>query len=146
MKYDNPIRVFLGLLCAAGFTALLWSQMDRALSGANDFMQLYVGAVEAGGPDLYDPEASYRFQQKQFGGIAEAVIYVRPAFYALLLKPLTWLGSYDAAHAAYTVLRLLAIVGFVLLWPKQGRWDAVMFTLMSLPLFIGLMNGQFDTL
>lgn len=142
MKYDNPIRVFLGLLCAAGFTALLWSQMDRALSGANDFIQLYVGAVEAGGPDLYDPEASYRFQEEQFGGRADAVIYVRPAYYALLLKPLTWLGSYDAAHAAYTVLRLLAIVLFVLLWPKRGRWDAVMFLLMSLPLFIGLMNGQ----
>lgn len=142
MKYDNPIRVFLGLLCAAGFTALLWSQMDRAFSGANDFMQLYVGAVEAGGPALYDPQASYRFQQKQFGAVAEAIIYVRPAYYALLLKPLTWLGSYANAHAAYTVLRLLAIVAFVLLWPKQGRWDAVMFTLMSLPLFIGLMNGQ----
>lgn len=142
MKYDNPIRVFLGLLCAVGFTALLWSQMDRAFSGANDFMQLYAGAMEAGGPDLYDPQTSYRFQEEQFGGIAEAVIYVRPAFYALLLKPLTWLGSYDAAHAGYTVLRLLAIVGFVLLWPKQGRWDAVMFTLMSFPLFIGMMNGQ----
>ena len=142
MRYDNPIRLFLGLLCAAGFTALLWSQMDRAFSGANDFMQLYVGAVEAGGLALYDPEASYRFQQEQFGGMAEAVIYVRPAYYALLLKPLTWLGSYTAAHAAYTVLRLLAIVGFLLLWPKQGRWDAVMFTLMSFPLFIGMMNGQ----
>ncbi|MDA0203951.1 MAG: glycosyltransferase family 87 protein [Acidobacteria bacterium] len=142
MKYDNPIRVFLGLLCAAGFTALMWSQMDRALSGANDFMQLYVGAVEAGGPALYDPEASYRFQQEEFDAVAEAIIYVRPAYYALLLKPLTWLGSYANAHAAYTVLRLLAIVGFVLLWPKQGRWDAVMFTLMSLPLFVGLMNGQ----
>ncbi len=142
MKYDNPIRVFLGLLCAAGFAALLWSQTDRAFSGANDFMQLYVGAVEAGGPALYDPQASYRFQQEQFGAVAEAIIYVRPAYYALLLKPLTWLGSYAKAHAAYTALRLLAIVGFVLLWPKHGRWDAVMFTLMSLPLFIGLMNGQ----
>lgn len=45
MKYDNPIRAFLGLLCAAGLTALPWSQMERAVSGANDFMQLYVGAV-----------------------------------------------------------------------------------------------------
>lgn len=142
MKYDNPIRLFLGLLCSAGFTVLLWSQMDRALSGANDFMQLYVGAVEAGGSALYDPEASYRFQQEQFGSVAEAIIYVRPAYYALLLKPLTWLGSYAAAHAVYTLLRLLAVVGFVWLWPKRGRWDAVMFVLMSLPLSVGLMNGQ----
>jgi hypothetical protein len=142
MKYDNLIRVFLGLLCAASFAALMWSQKDRALNGANDFMQLYAGAMEAGGPALYDPETSYRFQERQFGGRAEAVIYVRPAFYALLLKPLVWLGSYTAAHAAYTLLRLLAVVGFLLLWPKQGRWDAVMFTLMSFPLFVGMMNGQ----
>lgn len=142
MKYDNPIRIFLGLLCAAGFAALLWGQLDRALSGENDFMQLYVGAVEVGGDGLYDPESSYRFQEEEFGAVAESTIYVRPPYYALLLKPLTRLGSYQMAYAAYTLLRLLAIIAFVLLWPRAGRWDAMMFTLMSLPLFVGMMTGQ----
>jgi len=98
--------------------------------------------MEAGGPALYDPQKSYGFQEEQFGAIAEAVVYVRPAYYGLLLKPLTWLGSYGKAYAAYTGLRILAIVGFILLWPKQGRWDATMFTMMSLPLFVGMANGQ----
>jgi hypothetical protein len=140
MKYDNAIRAILSLICVAGFAALLWDQ--RALKGQNDFMQLYVGAMEAGGAGLYDPENSYRFQRETFSAVADSIIFVRPPFYALLLKPLTWLGSYDRAHAAFTVLRLASLVWFILLWPKKGRGDALMFLFMSLPVFIGMMNGQ----
>lgn len=142
MKYDNPIRVFLGLLCLAGFAALLWGQRDRALSGENDFIPFYVGAVEAGGEALYDAQTSYRFQEEHFGAVGESLRYIRLPYYALLLKPLTWLGSYENAYAAYTLLRLLAIVLFIWLWPREGRWDALMFALMSLPLFISMMTGQ----
>ena len=84
--------------------AVLSQQMPAPRSGGNNndfrgggrgggFNNNRGGGGGRGG--MYDRQ----LQQEQFGAVAEAIIYVRPAYYALLLKPLTWLGSYAAAPA-----------------------------------------------
>ncbi len=139
---DWLARGFVCLMCLAGFTALLWGERDRITAGANDFIPLYVAATEVGGPALYDRQAYYDFQQERFGEYSDSLIYSRPPYYALLLKPLTWLGSFEAAYGVYWLLRATAIFAFLMLWPRADAADAVLYVCLSFPLISSLANGQ----
>ncbi len=142
MRGDTLIRAALGLFFLAAATALYWGYNGRAFSRANDFVPLYVAAQQVGGDHLYHPAAYYEFQQRHFGEYSKALIYSRPPFYALLLAPLAWLGSFEASYAAFTVLRAAAIGTFLFVWPRSQRADAALFLCLSFPVFVSMVNGQ----
>jgi hypothetical protein len=123
---------FLGMLIAA--------QPDRILRGHNDFIQLYAGAQLAGTPDLYSREANLKLIQQTHGFTMETVVYTRPPFYAVVLKPLAWL-PYQAAYAIYSLASLCAILWFV--WRFQKECPALpVLAAMSFPVFVTLCTGQ----
>lgn len=138
---DSTIKIVVGLVFLV-FTALLYSGVSGlALSGRNDFVPLYVAAQLSGGPDLYDAQRYQDFQIAQFGEFNESLRFTRLPFYALLLKPLALL-SYDQAHLIWFLLRLAAVLAFVLLWPHESRGDVALVACLSLPIVAALANGQ----
>jgi Glycosyltransferase family 87 len=132
------------IVIVAGLFFVIMMSLDTAdqwLKGANDFAPLYVGAQLVGTGDLYTPEPYYGFLRQRFGGINESLRYTRPPHHALMFWPLGRL-PYDTAHLVWTLLRAAAVAGFLLLWRRPSRRDAMMFTALSLPLGISFCNGQ----
>jgi hypothetical protein len=70
-----------------------------------------------------------------------AVIYTRLPWLALLLWPLAQL-PYVTAHAIWLVSRFAAIAGFILLWPHSRPPLTAVVCCWSMPLALGLTNGQ----
>lgn len=139
--HDSRNRTLI-ILVGLFFVAMM--SLDSAhlwLQGANDFAPFYVGTQLVGTGDLYNPEPYYGFLRQQFGGINESLRYTRPPHHAVMFWPLGRL-PYDTAHLLWTLLRAAAVAGFLLLWRRPSRRDAVMFTALSLPLGISFFNGQ----
>ena len=61
------------------------------------FVAFYVAGREAGGGSVYDSDRYYSFAAEELAARNEALVYIRPPFYALLFKPLTAL-DYQQAH------------------------------------------------
>ena len=132
------------LLILVGLFFVVIMSLDSAhlwLKGANDFAPIYVGTQLVGTGDLYNSEPYYGFLRQQFGGINESLRYTRPPHHAVMFWPLGRF-PYDTAHLLWTLLRATAVAGFLLLWSRPSRRDAVMFTALSLPLGISFLNGQ----
>ena len=132
------------MVIVAGLFFVVMMSVDTAdlwLKGANDFAPLYVGTQLVGTGDLYSPGPYYGFLRQRFGGINESLRYTRPPHHALMFWPLGRL-PYNTAHLLWTLLRVAAVAGFLLLWRRPSRRDAVMFTALSLPLGISFFNGQ----
>ncbi len=116
----------------------------RSLPGLNDFVQLYVGATLLGDDGLYSPEANARVQLCTIGAHQESVNFSRLPFYALLLKPLSWL-PYQTAYAVFQGLSFVAVVVF--LWIRTSSVpELVLFASFSIPLLASLVTGQDVTL
>lgn len=110
-----------------------------AATGANDFLNLYAGGTLAGTPNLYD-QASVRTEELRARGLAWFP-FLRLPYYALLLKPLTWL-PYQIAYEVCEALLVAAWVGFGSLWPHARTGDKWIVCCWSLPLWVGVFNGQ----
>ena len=131
------IALFLGLAMAAAWgVAISWS---RASQGQNDFLAFYCGAKLAGTPELHSAEAMTRLQQEYAQIQMPGVLYIRPDYYALLLKPLSLL-SYRKAHAVFQLANLLALLAFLALF--RERRLVLYMAAMSVPLVTSFMNGQ----
>jgi hypothetical protein len=138
---DSSVRAVI-IVAGLFFVAMmLVGSAHLGLKGANDFAPIYVGTQLVGTGDLYTPEPYYGFLRQRFGGINESLRYTRPPHLAVLFWPLGRL-PYDTAHLIWTLLRAAAVAGFLLLWRRPSRRDAVMFTALSLPLGISFLNGQ----
>ena len=111
---DGTIKVGIALCGLALGVSLSVSSAGRALEGANDFIPFYVAAGLAGSPEIWNSEPYYQFMDERFGQVGEALVWLRPPFYALLLHPLSLL-NYDAAHLAWWLLRMGALAGFLVL-------------------------------
>ncbi len=132
------IAAVFGLLASlAGSTQII----SLIAAGQNDFVAFYVGGQEAAGGDVYDPARYYDFTEEEFSAHSEALVYIRPPFYALLFKPLAAL-DYQTAHFCWIGLRLLAVAAFLWLFPFPTRIDSVLAVCVSAPLASSLMNGQ----
>ena len=138
---DSVIKAFLALLGLSFLVAIGWSAAGPALEGRSDFVPFYVAAGLSGSSELWEPERYFRFMQGRFGDYGAALVWIRPPFYALLLKPLSWF-DFQTAHAAWWLCRLAALLGFVALWRVPSRGDAGLFLCLSLPALAGLMQGQ----
>lgn len=134
-----------GPLLAGAFFFLLcvWPVRERVLTGQNDFLSLYCGATLAGTPHLYDRPAVSALQRQLVGVEYPAVHYTRLPFWALLLKPLSWLPY----RVAYAVLQAISFASLLWLLGRYRRdyppldWMCA----LSFPVMIHFLNGQ-DTL
>lgn len=136
----------LNLVWVGMASGILWLGLlgfltrDRFLTGMNDFAQLYAGATLCCTSDLYVPEASYRIHDRVFGARLESVVYVRPPFYALLLKPLTRL-PYLQAYWTFECLNLLALAGFFYSFARRSS-EVALFASIFPPLLASIITGQ----
>lgn len=105
----------LGLLLLATLVSLQWPRIVR---GQNDFAALYAGGRLVGTPDLYSRTANQAVIKSAVGVTMESVVYTRPPFYAVLLKPLTVL-PYRAAYGLFCALCLASIGWFVIRFSKE---------------------------
>lgn len=130
----------LGAACAAAVVG--WAvhlNWDIVLQGDNDFASFYAGGKLAGTPELYSAEATVR-AQAEFARVKPSELFVRPAFYAVLLKPLTRL-PYRAAYAVFVALNACALVSFLAIFARR---DPLLWLVggVSMPALTALVLGQ----
>ena len=138
---DNHVRLLIAALGLSASLALAWTVRDRLLMGQNDFIPIYVSAQQAVGGEVYQTAPYADFVANQFSARSSSLLFTRPPFYALLVKPLGLL-DYNVANFSWIGLRLLAVAGFLWLMRVPTWADAAMLTFVSLPLSASLMNGQ----
>lgn len=127
----------IGLLLVIAFAAQLPG--GRIAAGQNDFLQFYGGAKLAGTGQLHSIEAMKELQLREAGIYLPAVQYVRPDYYAVLLKPLGWL-PFRTAYWLFQALNLAALGG--LLWMYRDAVWLRWLVPVSIPLVISFANGQ----
>ncbi len=111
----------------------------RVLAGHNDFLSFYTGARLAGTSQLYSSQAN-RAINEQIGYYVPSIQYLRPPYYAALLKPLTAF-PYTVAYWIFQVFCLALLAGFA--WAARRRSPAVPWLLLiSIPALTGFANGQ----
>jgi hypothetical protein len=140
-KSDAAAKLVLALVGFAFVMILSIAGLELALRGENDFAPMYMGGKLAGTPELWQTEPYFAFMQERFGAYSDALTFIRPPFYALLLWPLAQL-PYETAYLLWFLLRVAALAGFVLLWKLPSRMDAFLFVAVSLPAAASLMGGQ----
>lgn len=114
----------------------------RAVTGENDFLQLYAGARHVGTPELYDIEASKRVHKEVTGSekYYPSIYYTRLPFYALLLHPLSWM-PYRTAYYVFEAISAVVIVAFLIAWVRLYP-ELIVFASLSVPLLVNVLNGQ----
>ncbi len=122
------------------FFTWAWPLRERAVSGKNDFLQLYAGARLVGTPDLYSIEASRRIHREITGTYYPSVYYTRLPFYAWLLSPLGGL-PYRGAYLVFQAISLAAVAGFLGLYLPRFR-ELALLAAVSVPLLTNYVNGQ----
>ena len=130
-------------LCGAiliGLAVLMLMPLHRMAAGENDFVHWYVGGLLFGSPELHQ-EAPNRLKQIELiGAVLNDSYFIRPTFYGLLLKPLTWF-PYHVAYVLYQLYSLGCIAAFVLFF-KRKMPDLPVYACMSIPLISNFVNGQ----
>jgi len=127
----------LGIAC---LLLLAWPQRERALRGQNDFVSFYAGAKLAATPDLYSRPANLAVIRSLLGFEMEGTTYIRPPFYARMLRPLAAL-PYRPAWAIFFLANLVSVLWFVARFSRECP-ALPFFASMSIPLLTPLMNGQ----
>jgi hypothetical protein len=128
------------LLALVLLPSLVWVMRDRVLTGRNDFSQLYSGGKLAGGPGLYSREANRQVTAENLGVTLRSVLYSRLPFYALLLKPLSWL-PYLTAYAIFQAINFAALLLFIALYRRDVP-ELPLFAALYLPAYTSFLAGQ----
>lgn len=131
------IPVGLGVVFLLG---LAYLQRDRAIRGQNDFVSFYVGGKLAGTPALYSRAANQTAIQSILGFPLENVTFIRPPFYAAMLKPLSAL-PYRVAYGLFSLATLSGILWFVTRFSKECP-PLPFFAALSIPILSALCGGQ----
>src|SRR5450756_675043 len=119
--------------------------ISRMLRAENDFAHWYIGAKLFGTPDLHMEKANQDLQVKYLGKILEHSYFIRPTFYALLLKPLSWM-PYLAAYVVFQVFSVgICLLYFLRTYGRQWK-EVYVFAAMSVPIISNIVNGQDVTL
>ena len=128
------------MLGVAFLLLLAYPQRQTVWNGRNDFVAFYTGAKLVGTPDLYSRSANIATIGKILGVALDGTTYVRPPFYAALLKPLAML-PYRVAYRLFLFASLASILWFVIRFAKE-RVELPLFAALGMPLLIPLCNGQ----
>jgi hypothetical protein len=133
----KKIAWVLGLILLALFLANLPG--ERIRRGQNNFLAFYAGASLVGTGDLYSASAMKTLQLREAAIHLPSVLYIRPDFYAALLKPLALL-SFQNAYLLFQSLNLAALLFFLYRFRSRSRilWLAP----ISIPIWLCFANGQ----
>ena len=118
--------------------------MDVYRARQNDFLSMYAGsslAREGRFAELYDPQVLLSRQKELVPGTSELIPFVRPAFYAALLAPLS-LIPYETALWCWLLLQSLLLVGCWLWASRRFGSDALIFGALYFPTAHGISSGQ----
>jgi hypothetical protein len=131
------LAVLIGLLVTVG--AALEFPRDRVLRGQNDFLSFYCGARLSGTGQLRSVEAHRNIAEPEAGIWMPSVVFTRPDYYGILLRPLGWL-PFRHAYWLFQTLSLMALITFFWLFRREP--DLWMLALCSIPLVSLFANGQ----
>jgi hypothetical protein len=129
--------VALGLVFLA---VLSYYRHSEWLAAKNDFVTFYAGAKLAGTPDLYSRSANLALNEALAGSPVQMMMYIRPPFYAALLKPLS-LFPYLTAYAIFSAASLGCVLWFVSRFSKECP-SLPFLASISIPLLATLCAGQ----
>lgn len=110
-------------------------------SGANDFLTFYSGAHLLESGELYDSRRLHEVAAAVAGAWSPEHGYVRPPFHAVLVWPLTRL-PYPSAWRTWLILNAAAFAGYIALWRPPRFAVTLAFSMLSLPVFTAIGNGQ----
>ena len=130
------LEVILGVifLCALEFP-----YRDTVPLGHNDFSTFYAGAKLAHTPALYNHEIVRQTVRAGWPDSPEQEVYLRPPFYALLLKPLAAF-PYRTALWIFTCLTVSSFLWFVIRFSKECP-DLTILAAFSVPMFLNINGG-----
>lgn len=149
MKSQTPsnrdfwFKLVAALMVGAALFAVM--PLPRMMRAENDFVHWYVGGTLFGTPDLHLEAPNHALQTQLIGGVLDHSYFIRPTFYGLLLKPLTWMPYLTS----YVVFQIFSVFGCLLYFLRTfGRqWkDIWVYAAMSIPLISNIVNGQDVTL
>ena len=129
--------VALGMICSL---FLAYIQREKIIKGQNDFAQFYTVAKLVGTPDLYSRAANLAATKAIHGFTMESVVYTRPPFYAVLLKPLAAF-PHSIAYAIFSLATLSSLLWFVVRFSKECP-ALPFFAAFSVPFLAALCGGQ----
>jgi hypothetical protein len=137
-KAGQRLACGLGVLLAVAWA---WNMpWHRFASGWNDFLPLYAGGRLAGSGELYSSTAQERIQREVAGDYLRVWQFIRPPFYAWVLKPLAGL-PYRTAYWLWQALSAGAFGWFVWRFRKETP-ELPWLALMSVPMLSLWLNGQ----
>jgi glycosyl transferase family 87 len=120
--------------------ALAYPFRERILTADNDFPVHYISAKLCGTGQLYEPQASYRLMEELHGEAAPMLLFNRPAYTAVFLRPLAWF-PYLTAWTLFSILSISSLAAFVVLATRYCQ-ELPLFVTLSIPLLTVLVNGQ----
>ncbi len=129
--------VVLGIL----LRGYIFAHLPRDLSVcATDYSVFYAGGKLAGSSSLYYPNATRTLLDQAMGCHASWAVFIKPPFYAALMWPLAQL-TFEHALLIWRMLGVLALAGFVWLWPGNKYAAATSFA-WFLPVSANFTVGQ----
>jgi hypothetical protein len=133
--------LLVAIVAGVALRAWIFAGLPRALSVCTtDFAAFYAGGKLAGSLEMYSPAAVFAAEESAMGCHMENLIFIRPPFYALLMRPLAQL-PFLAALWTWRALGLAAIGIFLWLWPGD-RLVAAAGCAWFLPLAANFTVGQ----
>ena len=136
------MRLAAAALIGAALFALM--PLARMMRAENDFIHWYVGGTLFGTSDLHIEKANQDLQLKFMGAVLDHSYFIRPTFYGLLLKPLTWM-PYLTSYVVFQIFSVGCLLFFLKTYARQWP-DISVFAIMSVPIISNLVNGQDVTL
>jgi len=145
---ERPVAMWkIAVLCLIGFAFLLgalsvWSPelMQDAWAGHNDFVPSYIAGRLASSGELYSPETQRRLQVELLGIRNDNMLYMRPPFFAVLMKPLAVL-PFRASYTIFQIISVVSIAIFVWIFAKRSI-DVAVLASISLPILLAVLQGQ----
>lgn len=140
MSVRRPAFKWAGAFCGVALmTSLFWPVRDLFLEGLNDFPAFYTAGSLVGTHDFYNREAFMAREASAVGASNQNIQFVRLPFCAAFFWPFSRL-PYLPAYWIWQTTCLLALVGFVLLWPH----GSVLFPLLCFlpPVAASFVNAQ----
>lgn len=135
------VLTILPILMGLAFLSIFaYAARERALKGQNDFASFYVGGKLAATGDLYSREANQRAIQDVLGFPMVGTTFVRPPYYAVLLRPLSAL-PYRAAYLIFVLAIVASILAFVIYFSRECP-SLPFYAAFGIPFIVPLCNGQ----
>lgn len=142
---NRDFWTMLAVAAIVGALLFLLMPIPQMLRAENDFVVWYTGAKLFGTPDLHIQKANQDLQLKYLGRVFEHSYFIRPTFYGLLLKPLSWM-PYLPAYVVFQVFSVgVCLLYFLRTYARQWK-DIYVFAVMSVPVISNIVNGHDVTL